>query len=472
MAQAGRKQPQPADFPTASARFAGLSDAVQAERQGSLELGHPQVVDLLHGGHGRYVALCQRTDSGWHERMLKQDLAAFAGAALSGLPDAYLSQNGFIGRNRRITSVRALTSCWLDVDYYNVPTLANLDPDTVLARIQTEHPWLPKPTAAFNSGRGIYLDWIFPTPLTRDQLPAWQAVQDAITGAFAEYGADWAARDASRVLRIVGTVNSKSDRIVQPIAIGPAIEFERFRCAVMDGIAEARRNAKSPDPTDSTNPTENTRRQASEAQRAQSIKPYDLAMARMNDYRTLAQLRGTPRLTDCRHRMLYAYAISCAWFASDPRAFIAEVEGFARDHFANPRKYIASRVGTILERFEHRHMPRIWNGKQVANRYRIRNDTIIRMLDITPSEMEHMQTLINHDERQRRREERRRAAGMQDRGDYLADAEQRRRVVMQLRQEGRKPREIADLTDLTKRRVNQIIREAQADMFADEPGAA
>ena len=63
--------------------------------------------------------------------------------------------------------------------------------------------------------------------LPRVALGRWQAVQGALQGRFAGFGVDSAARDAARVLRLVGTTNTKNHREVR--CIFPAVgEPERY----------------------------------------------------------------------------------------------------------------------------------------------------------------------------------------------------------------------------------------------------
>jgi hypothetical protein len=450
--------------------FSGLSPTVQAARQLSLDFGAEQAFTLIHGGHAQHVAICQKAQGGkWHEKMVSHDMAQFAAVAVGGASDCYLSQNGFTSRNRRIQSLQALTSCWVDLDYYKIPQLADLSPAELMDAILIRLPWLPRPSALVSSGQGAYFEWVFDTPLPAERLDEWQAVMDALAEVLEPIGADWNAKDAARVLRIVGTVNSKSGRTVTVLAVGKKIRFETFRCAVLDGLAQVRQRREPDSPAQPTPETESSdtgqHSTATAAQRAQSIKPYELALARLIDYRKLAQLRGNPKLSDYRHRMLFCFAVSICWFVSDKRDAIAECEQFAADYFANPKQYTARRIGSVLERFEQKNMPRIWNGQRVANRYKLRNASIIRMLEITPAEQQHMKTLIDGNEKQRRRVERRRAAGMVERAEYLTTAQQRRDAVAELRLAGKASSVIAAELGMTRQHVNRIIAAAQGDLF-------
>lgn len=452
---------RPHRFEPAAAHRAGSPSAVA--------LGVEDAFALIHGGHDAHVAVCHQAaqDGQWHERLLTHDDARFAVAAVNGAQDCYLSQHGFNGRNRRIQSLRVLTSCAIDLDYYHRPALAGLTPDAVMARIFARHAWLPQPSALFSSGRGAYLQWAFVQPLLAPQLADWQAVMDALVELLEPFGADPNAKDASRVLRIVGTVNSKSGRTVTAYQLGPRVPFETLHCAVLDAyrLDQQQRTLQQP-PTAASKRRSHRPLSMGAPGHTQVLKPYDLALARLIDYRTLAKLRGTPRLTDGRHRLLYAYAVSMCWFRTDVAGVIAECESFAAKYFADAQYYTVRRIKSVLERLEHQAMPRIWNGRPVANRYRIKNSTLIRLLDITADEMRHLQTLIDYPERQRRRAVRRRAAGVIERAVYLRNAEQRRAAILTLSAQGKTARVIAAELRVSRAQVYRILASPPAHAVA------
>jgi hypothetical protein len=69
------------------------------------------------------------------------------------------------------------------------------------------------PSIIIFSGRGYYLKWFYTNPIPRATLPRWNALQRELVLRLSKYGADAAAKDASRILRIVTSVNSKSGQI-------------------------------------------------------------------------------------------------------------------------------------------------------------------------------------------------------------------------------------------------------------------
>ncbi len=451
-----------------------MSSALR-NRQRWLPLSGPgQHFDLLHGGHRASVAVCTKQRGAWRERVYPHDDARAVATNLAAADDLdlYQSQAGFRADRRIIAHVTAIPECFVDLDYYNVPELANLDAEDVLDRVLDTLRWLPEPTLLFSSGRGAYLSWLFDKPLQADKLGDWQAVQRVLVDALAPFGADRNAADAARVLRVVGSINTKArERVSGLHDVGRAVSFDRFRNVVIEhGLAEARNRAqeRARVADDSNTLPRELRRvlgdsgRATPAQRAQAIKPYHLAHARMLDCRTIAELRGVP-LRDYRHRLLFVFAVSAAWFVPSEDGLVAELEGFARDHFDDPDRYGRRCVGTVIDRMRRDRdgIIGLWveAGLRVPNRYRLRNDTIIRCLDLTPDEQRELQTIIGPAERDRRRVSRRRAAGMVDR---QAQASARQVRAWELRRAGWSQAAIAADLGVKQPAVSKMLRRAGA----------
>jgi hypothetical protein len=69
---------------------------------------------------------------------------------------------------------------------------------------------------AISTGRGLALVWRH-EPVPRHVLPKWARCQQHIFEALKGLGADPGVTDAARVMRLVGTYNSKSRTLVQTI---------------------------------------------------------------------------------------------------------------------------------------------------------------------------------------------------------------------------------------------------------------
>lgn len=443
-------------------------------RQLWLQLGPESHFDLLHGQHQARVGLAHSSaQERWndHGGTVDHETAKILALDLASRRDfnAYITQAGFSGKRRVTPNVSALAAFYVDLDTYNVPGLESLSTDELLDRILAQHPWLPVPTMRIASGRGHYLVWSLVRPLDRQHLADWQAVEVALIDLLIPFGADPHAKDAARVLRIVGSVNQKNGAEVIGYQTGPAVTFERFSQLVLAHAAPIITPARKPrlevveqleeDFDGNLVPVKVSN--ATARQRAQRLKPFRLAQDRMHDYGLIASMRGSPRMQDYRHRLLYHYATSGAFFWSTIDQAQEELDYFASQHFAGADRYNARRVQSVLDRMEKDltgRVARIEGGVRLDWRYHLGNATIIRALEITAQEQRQLRTIIGKDERQRRRTERRRDAGMAERGQWLTQAQERRSSALLMRSRGMTQSAIARELGITQGRVSQILK--------------
>jgi hypothetical protein len=130
-------------------------------------------------------------------------------------------RNGLNYALRETKDVRHLNAVWVDIDCYN----AAISPDET-AQIIAEQIYdgtLPHPSATARSGRGVYVLWFLHDANAPENSPAatpkgietQSRVNGALVERFASIGADAAATDAARVLRVQGSLNSKNGQRVQ-----------------------------------------------------------------------------------------------------------------------------------------------------------------------------------------------------------------------------------------------------------------
>ena len=125
--------------------------------------------------------------------------------------DTWMSQCEFIKPNRRIINLARIPLLFVDLDCYLMTPQKALS--TLLWRC--DELGLPHPSITIFSGRGLQAKWLLDKPLPRWALPRWNQVQSQLVKSFALLGADMNAKDASRVLRLVNTTNSRSNEKVQ-----------------------------------------------------------------------------------------------------------------------------------------------------------------------------------------------------------------------------------------------------------------
>lgn len=121
--------------------------------------------------------------------------------------DMFASQATFVGASRQKSCFSRVRACWVDLDFHQDGRLL----DSALVRDIRRHCdqlGLPQPSLVISSGRGAYLKWVLQRSVT--DLPAWEAAQSMLVLLFQPFVADKMARDASRVFRILGSVNAKA----------------------------------------------------------------------------------------------------------------------------------------------------------------------------------------------------------------------------------------------------------------------
>ena len=119
------------------------------------------------------------------------------------------TRDGFITVNefrywRQVDNLKSLRALYVDIDRFL--TLEDIADALHEARL----PW---PSLIVWSGRGVHLYWLH-APMPAQVLPVWQRCQDVIVKALLFAGADQAAKDCARMLRLSGTINAKNGAVV------------------------------------------------------------------------------------------------------------------------------------------------------------------------------------------------------------------------------------------------------------------
>ena len=122
-----------------------------------------------------------------------------------------------------------LDALFVDLDYYKTEH-ADAHPQHVLGLTleALQDKQLPPPSFAVASGRGLALVWLHHA-VPRAALPRWRACQQVLWHTLRHLGADRLASDAARVLRLVGTRNSRSSTLVEGLtAPGEPWDFDQL----------------------------------------------------------------------------------------------------------------------------------------------------------------------------------------------------------------------------------------------------
>jgi hypothetical protein len=369
----------------------------------------------------------------------------------------YLSQGSFVCPNRRIVNLAHISLGYSDLDTYNAPIAHLSEARTVdYIRKRCDEERIPDPSMIISSGRGFYGKWLYEKPIPRSALPRWNAVQSRIVDALSDCGADPNARDASRVLRVVGTTNEKTGNRVKIIwsndVAGSPVRYGFDELA--DEVLPFLR------PSHHLRIGERGATDVREKKKTRSlIHPFTkntLWWARLEDLRKLLEMRGHEAGAPVGERNLFLHlAVVAASWCLRPDQLREEI--LALGHEFAPSL-------TQRQWFEY-CSPTIWRVKatwdsRTEERYRYGTETLIQMLRVTPVEMRHLSTLIDSTEaarRHREREEtRRRALGAVPRDEYLTRAADRASQAREMAASGLSYTQIGERLGVSRRHTIRL----------------
>jgi hypothetical protein len=364
-----------------------------------------------------------------------------------------------------------------DLDTYRSPAMAGRTPeqqtDALLYHCEAEG--LPLPSIVVFSGRGLQAKWLLDAPLPARALPRWNACQDRLIERLAAFGADRAARDASRVLRLVDTTHTGTMQRVRVTHVQRAPGTTEPVRYAFDYLAEvllpiARWQIQQ------ARKTREARRQpqlellegGKIAGGLRKLSGRQLAWDRLADLRTLAALRGGVQEGQRMMQLHWQLNFLALAGAVTPANLWHEAVELARQLDARWHWHKAE-LGTLYRKAQAYAAgePVVFNGREYPALYTPRNDTLIRIFGITDAEQKHLKTIIDDDEARgrdaARKQQQRRAAGRKTQAEHLAArkaaAAERRQQAQALAAQGIPQVEIARRLGVTDRAVRAWLRD-------------
>ncbi|WP_241693304.1 replication protein [Pseudomonas syringae] len=385
--------------------------------------------------------------------------------------DTWMSQAEFIRPNRRVVNLSRIGLLFADLDTYRIPALAGRDPEKLAASVLyfCNEAGVPAPSLLIYSGRGIQAKWLLEGTIPRQALPRWNACQRYLVDRLAHIGADPMAKDASRVLRTVETVNSKSGEVCRVVHVqsdkhGQPVRynFEHMAEALLPTARWTIEQQRQ----------EQSQRRATKklfllvpggkADNLRGFSGRQLAWDRLEDLRRLAELRGGVVEGQRMQHLFWRLNFLLLSGATNSKQMYHEAAALARelDPQWNSRSKELMTLFSKAKAYEAGEKV-TFGGKEHPPLYTPRNDTLINLFRITPEEQQQLKTIVSHAEaagRHRRREEgRRRAAGAVDRETYLETANGKLAKAQALRAEGLSVRAIAKRMGVSVMAVSRYI---------------
>lgn len=356
--------------------------------------------------------------------------------------DTWMSQAEFIRPNRRVVNLARLGLLFTDLDTYRIPAFAGRTPEQLAMSVLyfcTEE-GLPAPSVLIYSGRGIQAKWLLDGTIPRQALPRWNACQRYLVDRLAHVGADPMAKDASRVLRTIQTVNSKSGEVCRVVHVTNDTDGQPVRYK-FEYLAEALLpTARWTIEQQRQEQTERVKCKpkpfllvsGGKADNLRGFSGRQLAWDRLEDLRKLAELRGGVN-EGCRMQHLF-WRLNFLLLsgATNSKQMYHEASALARelDPQWNSRSKELMTLFSKAKAYESGERVS-FGGRDYPPLYTPKNDTLINLFGITTDEQRQLKTIISSEmarERDRKRHEiRRRAAGATDRQSYESASLSRRK---------------------------------------------
>lgn len=341
---------------------------------------------------------------------------------LQGAENHYVSQCFFNREVRRKIYVELIDHAWIDLDIYNpekseyAKTGMVDDMQGMLAQVleHCELHWIPLPTSVWFSGRGMYAKWAFSVPLPKAVMPRVEALNKRLAVLFRRFGADSSVAHTASVLRLPGSVNRKSGKVVEKIwqnsesGLPFGYDFGELCEEVLEYTqaqvhqfreAAAERKARQEHKVASPN--------TSPRGAAKALDKEDWCWGVFCDMQKIVEIRGGVKEGE-RDKFAFVGAVHLAHCvcADELRE---EISSFCGDLIGDQswvdQKFIkgfdTTLVSKALQAARGNKVP--FNGKEVDPRYRFKKDTLIELLEIQPKEMTLLKCLIDSAEKNSRR---------------------------------------------------------------------
>ena len=355
----------------------------------------------------------------WHYRyneLLEQDF---------NQENVYISLNTFYSTFRRLEYLKELKAQFIDLDIYKT----KFSKEQIIMHLEADYfnKSIPRPNLIIDSGRGLYLIWLL-NSVPSKALPLWKAIEEYLYSVLKPFGADRQALDPTRILRVPGSINSKSNTTVNVIEQYDYIyDLREIQNEYLPELEERKAKKKG-----RPSKTVFIHRERS------------LYFARIQDIIKLCELREYD-LKGHRELILFLYRYYLCYFLEDTKKALEDVLELNREFVYPLSETEVIRATGSAEK--------VYLSKDKD--YKYKNETLIELLAITELEETYMTTIISDKEFKRRKnirnkkayEEKLRADGKVSEKDKIAE---RRAKIKDLLAQGLKQKDICSQLDISK----------------------
>ena len=369
--------------------------------------------------------------------------------------DTWISQNQFLKANRRAVNVARMGLLFVDLDTYTSEMMRYRSIDGQLNALywHLDDLGIPRPSLVIHSGRGLQLKWLLEYDIPRGALPRWNLMQKTLVNKLKHLGADSNAKDVSRVLRVVETVNTKSNKKVfvldrNTYKNGELVRYN-FELLAETLLPIAREDLYRGKKRNLKIISKNTRVST------KALNPMKLAWDRLNDLRTLTELRGGVVEGQRMQQLFWRINFLLLSGATRPDLMYNEAVTLAQE--LDPKWDYSSRelITLYMRAKQHEEGKKVsFMGKEYSPLYTPKNDYLIDLFSIEASEETKLATIISQTEKTRRNTAnkivKRRKEGVEERELYLRRIDVRRNKAIDLRKDGLSYNKIAEELNCSK----------------------
>lgn len=347
-----------------------------------------------------------------------------------GYYDIFYSPNTFKSKKRTKDNVLQLRMLWQDLDNVEDVEATIKAIDKLVADKK-----IPKYHKIINSGRGLHIKWIIRDYAgTKKNIRAWESLQRYLYKQLKGLGADRNALDVARVLRVVGSINSKSDTIVKELVNNNLLCYDLWE--LYDKFIYKSKEHKTIN-KDIKN----------KSKVRLFTSNYNLNKSRLMDLEKLLELRNNEIYgTRNKFLMLYGtYYLLCGASSEATEQRLLELNNIIISKKRTSKSEIKTIIRNGLKRLDIDKAPLP------------KNKTIIEMLQVTSEEQRALKTIIDKDIKDNRRNERKRENRRNEEG--LTNREKKKqdliKNVQKLKNEGLNNTEIAEKLNISVRQVQR-----------------
>ena len=381
-----------------------------------------EYIDKVHGNSKGWITRSCIDENGysqWHYKYAELKETDLAGENI------YITLNTFYKPCRRLECIKELNGVYIDLDYYKT----KYTKDQIIMNLEENYfnKIIPATNYILDSGRGLALIWLI-NKVPSKALPLWKAVQEYLYSQLKEFGADRQALDATRILRVPGSINSKSKTVVSIID-----EY--------DYIYDLREIQREYLPE--LKPTEKKKGRPKKINYI--YRERSLYYARIQDITKLCELREYD-LRGHREIILFLYRYYLCSFTEDVQKALGDVLEL-NSMFIYPLK-----ENEVIRATRSAEKCYLDKNKE----YKYKNDTLIELLEITEYEETKMSTIISKNEYKRRNNEynkKKYQEKLREEGKLpkKEEVKVRREKIKDLLAEGLSQKEIYSLLKISKR---------------------